>query len=184
VGTQNTTDEGGGLNVGWFGAGETLEYNISVPEDGIYTLVLRVSTPKSDAECKVLVGDIEQVTCPIPYTAGWQTWKSIPVVLNLTAGDQALKIANINTSFNINWIDVTQGTLPDPNANLVFKQIPAKIDAVEYSDMLGVQQENSNDLDGAQSISHFGALDYVEYPIDVPVEGTYVLTARAGDSKT
>ena len=49
VDIEATTDSGGGYNVGWFDAGEWLEYTVNVPSAGDYTLTARVAT---NAPCR------------------------------------------------------------------------------------------------------------------------------------
>ena len=44
VGTQNTSDSGGGQNVGWIDAGDWMEYSLSVETAGNYLVEYRVAS--------------------------------------------------------------------------------------------------------------------------------------------
>jgi hypothetical protein len=56
--------------------------------------------------------------------------------------------------------------------------IPVRIEAENYSDMLGVQIEPTNDVDGVSHLSSINAGDWMEYSIIVPTAGYYYITMR------
>ncbi|RPI04397.1 MAG: carbohydrate-binding protein [Ignavibacteriae bacterium] len=57
-------------------------------------------------------------------------------------------------------------------------QIPARIEAENYSDMLGVQIEPTTDVNGGSQVSGIDDGDWMEYAINVPANGNYYITLR------
>src|SRR5258708_12280796 len=45
IGTQTTTDIGGGRNVGWINQGDWMDYAVNVTAAGIYIVGFRIATP-------------------------------------------------------------------------------------------------------------------------------------------
>ncbi|HYG20828.1 MAG TPA: carbohydrate-binding protein [Ohtaekwangia sp.] len=120
---ENTSDTGGGQNIGFTNAGDYLEYLVRVPADGEYPLEVRVA-------CNNQAGKIEvqqltkggqllhYVMVDIPVTGGWQTWQTVRTRMTLKAGSGILKVKIIQPEFNINWFrfaaaDVISGSEKD-----------------------------------------------------------------------
>ncbi|WP_124980952.1 carbohydrate-binding domain-containing protein [Nonlabens xiamenensis] len=105
VDIQNTTDIGGGFNVGWTQNGEWLEYSIASVQAGTYDITLRVASNSDTAKSVSLsldgnaLGDI-----PVPNTTGWQTWAEVSLNnIAITGGnDQVLRLTINGGSFNLN----------------------------------------------------------------------------------
>lgn len=104
--TENTTDAGGGQNVGWIDQGDWLEYEINVPETGSYVLAVRVAADGTASK----TFDISQNgntlgTYSFMATGGWQNWTSVNETIMLNAGPQILRLSATSSGFNINWLD-------------------------------------------------------------------------------
>lgn len=105
--TENTTDIGGGLNVGWIDDNDWLEYECNVERDGAYSADFRVASQTSGGTLKFLVGGVEKFTITIPVTGGWQSWTTISASLDLERGLTTIRLVAQNGGFNINWQEFT-----------------------------------------------------------------------------
>ncbi len=104
IGTEITTDTGGGLNVGWTDGGDWMDYNVNVATAGTYTCSFRIAgvvtgqlqVQKSDAT--VLA------TVDTPNTGWWQTWATATSsVFHLSGGVQTLRVYVLAAGWNLNW---------------------------------------------------------------------------------
>jgi endoglucanase len=127
VQTENTTDVGGGQNVGWIEKNDWMDYTLGTQDTtsmpapyfpGTYTVNLRVAAIGSGAQFEIRNSDsVVLATVNVPQTGGWQTWQTVSVDIPLKSGIQNLRIKSISTTnFNINWMDFTmkaaQSSLP------------------------------------------------------------------------
>lgn len=113
VGTQPCEDIGGGLNVGWIEPTEWLEYNITVPETGLYTINSRVASKYSPGALRILI-DQTDVTGQITFnaTGDWQEWTTIPSEkIALTEGPHVLRILFESKDININYVEFEKITV-------------------------------------------------------------------------
>jgi hypothetical protein len=116
VDIEGTTDTGGGYNVGWIQAGEWLEYTVSVPTAGAYTLETRWASIASGGTFHVeFDGARVTGTLAVPNTGGWQTWQTVTTTTTppLPAGVHVMRIAfdaNATSGYvgNLNWVRFTQ----------------------------------------------------------------------------
>ena len=123
--TENTSDQGGGENIGWIDAGDSVDYGVSVANAGSYTLNLRVASQNGGGEIALSVDDTVLANVQIPSTGGWQNWQTISVPVQLSAGYQQLHFGFINGGLNINWFEFVETDNPtdptdptDPTAEL------------------------------------------------------------------
>ncbi|MBX9850643.1 MAG: carbohydrate-binding protein [Cytophagaceae bacterium] len=118
VDIENTTDVGGGQNIGWTAAGEWLEYTVNVTTAGTYNLEFRVAAIAAGKSLHLeMNGQNVSGAVAVPNTGGWQTWASVTVNnVSLTAGQKVMKIAMDTDGFNLNYVNITSaGTPPPPN---------------------------------------------------------------------
>jgi uncharacterized delta-60 repeat protein len=172
VQTEPTTDAGGGLNVGYIDINDWMDYNISVPMGGQYTLNLRVATPSiSNPELQVKLGDQVLATVPVPNTGGFQSWTTVSVRVTLPSGNHTVRLVSTGGGYwNINWL---QFQIPD-----AYVDIPAKIEAEAWSRMSGVQTELTSDAGGGLNVGYIDINDWMEYNIDAPSAGWYNVNFR------
>jgi beta-glucosidase len=107
VQTENTTDAGGGMNVGWIETGDWMDYYLDVPVKGIYKLEYRVSSLSAGGEFTLKRADTNLVAAQLPVTGGWQTWRSVSVTCKLDKGLKLYRQAATKGGFNFNWFNVT-----------------------------------------------------------------------------
>lgn len=122
--TENTSDTGGGLNVGWIDAGESLSYNVAVPSSGSYTIDFRVASLSAGVSFDIFEGNTKIGDISAPSTGGWQNWTTVSETVNLSSGDQTIRIQATGGGWNINWLEFKSGTTGgggtgnlDPNKN-------------------------------------------------------------------
>jgi uncharacterized delta-60 repeat protein len=177
VQTEATTDEGGGLNVGYIDIEDYIDYNIDVPEAGTYQLDFRLATPNPNAEFTVssmnsgpFGGFSTRVT--VPNTGGYQNWVTHSIFVNLIAGRQTIRLYSTGGPWNINWLEFKKENVP------TYTQIPARIEAEKWSSMAGVQTENTSDEGGGSNVGYIDNGDYIEYNIYVPFSTRFDLSFR------
>jgi beta-glucanase (GH16 family) len=107
---QDTTDAGGGQNVGWIDAGDWMDYPIEVPSSGRYTVQYRVASPKTSGRIELRAGATALATTSVPNTGGHQSWRTISATVELTAGRHTLRVQAAGGGFNLNWINFVSGS--------------------------------------------------------------------------
>ena len=104
---EDSADEGGGSNIGYIGTGDWVEYMIDVASTGSYLFEYRVASSGGSSGFEVLVDGLLVDTQSISDTGGWQSWTTTSAVLDLSAGNQVLRLNAIGDSWNLNWINLT-----------------------------------------------------------------------------
>ncbi|HLX67876.1 MAG TPA: carbohydrate-binding protein [Puia sp.] len=110
--TQNTSDTGGGLNVGWIDVGDWMDYKVNVATAGSYTVSFRVATPNTGAsfQLRTPTGTV-LATIQVPNTGGWQDWVTVSATASLATGSQTLQLYSTSVAgWNINWMNFAAGT--------------------------------------------------------------------------
>ena len=108
--TQDTSDEGGGINVGWIDAGDWLSYHdIDIPRSGKYRVDLRVASLEGGGQLQVEAagGSTIYGTVHVPSTGGWQNWQTLSIEVDLQEGVQNIGIGVPSGGWNLNWITFT-----------------------------------------------------------------------------
>jgi lysophospholipase L1-like esterase len=111
--TENCSDEGGTLDVGWIDQNDWIDYTVNVPTAGSYTINLRLATLNTGAQFQIKnsTGTI-LTTVSVPITGGWQQWQTITKTINLSAGTQIIRLQSTSgAGWNINWLDIIGSTL-------------------------------------------------------------------------
>jgi hypothetical protein len=102
----------GGVNIGWIADGEWLNYSVNVASTGRYQLQFIVSSPNASGMMHATFGGTATGTIAIPNTGSWQSWTTVSVAAELTAGPQAMKLVFDSGSFNI--AGMTAALIPPP----------------------------------------------------------------------
>jgi hypothetical protein len=128
VDIETTTDTGGGNDVGWFAAGEWVNYTANIQATGTFTWDVRIASPCGGGIIHLEVNG-QDVSGPlgIPNTGGWNLWQTVSVSgIALSAGSVNLRVVADTASGgtcgaavgNLNWFGLTQqsggGNLPAP----------------------------------------------------------------------
>lgn len=108
VDIENTSDTGGGYNVGWTDSGEWLEYTVFF-EAGTYRLYTRIASNSNNGAYSVSLNgnDITSVQS-VPNTNGWQSWQTQSAgTVTIAEGVHTIRV-NVNGGyFNLNWLQFT-----------------------------------------------------------------------------
>lgn len=171
VQTENTTDTGGGQNVGWIDLGDWMAYAVNVPSAGAYDVKYRVASATGGGVIKLEKqgGGATYGTINVQATGGWQTWTTITHTVNLPAGQQNLAIAAPAGGYNLNWISIT------PHGGGFSQTVQAE----SYSLMSGVQTETTTDAGGGLNVGYIDTNDWMKYSsINIPASGSYLFEFR------
>ena len=109
VDLENTTDTGGGQNVGWIDAFDSMIYSIDIPSSGNYRLNYRLASPNgSDLGFNVSVENQIVDTFSVAPTGAWQNWYSeTGRIIYLPSGQHNIQLDALDSYMNINWFSLT-----------------------------------------------------------------------------
>ncbi len=113
VAIENSSDTGGGFDVGNTLPGDWLNYTVQVPSTRAYTVHVRVASGVGGGVFHLAL-DGQHVTpyLSLPNTGGWQSWQTLDVPnVPLPAGLHTLQLVMdsggfYNTAGNFNWISI------------------------------------------------------------------------------
>jgi hypothetical protein len=191
--TENTSDVGGGLNVGWTDAGDWMSYSVNLPTTGKYKVSLRVASLSGGGSFRLekAGGGTVYGTVNVMTTGGWQNWQTITQEMTLSAGQQAIGFAVINGGFNINWIRFEPVIISSSSLSSLSSLISSSVSstpacafstllqAEDYETMLGIQTEATSDVGGGLNVGWIDAGDSISYrPINIPYTGAYKVSYR------
>lgn len=148
VDIENSSDIGGGYNVGWIETGEWLEYTVDVTTaiTGDYLLDARVATQNTGGAFYVEFKGINETgTLAVPNTGGWQTWRNASTTLTIDPGIQIMRFVRTGSAdFNLNKFTLTY---IGGNGDM---DLDGDIDLVDFSEFASYwQQTNCGDCGGA-----------------------------------
>ncbi|MEZ4589969.1 MAG: carbohydrate-binding protein [Chloroflexota bacterium] len=110
---ENTSDNGGGVNVGWTISGEWIEYEIIAPSTDSYSFVIRyASTNGNNPQLQIRTTSVENGlqqntgTISVGTTGGWQNWASHTAVVTLFQGKNIVRFNITNGNGNYNYFDI------------------------------------------------------------------------------
>ena len=116
VQTEDTSDVGGGKNVGYIDTGDWMSYpEVTIPSTGAYRVEYRVACGSSGGgslQLEKAGGTQVFGTVSIQNTGGWQNWQTVSHTVNLDAGPIAFGIKAIGGGWNINWFRIAMTSLP------------------------------------------------------------------------
>lgn len=108
VALETTTDTGGGSDVGWIDANDSMTYSVNVANAGWYTVQYRVASLSGGGQVVLAQnGKTISETANIGATGGWQSWATVNSHVFLQAGTQNLTLQAKAGGFNLNWINFT-----------------------------------------------------------------------------
>ena len=145
-------DDGGGHNTAYADAGDFVEYNIEVAEQGTYLVDYRVATERASPRLVFQIeegGDFVPLdTMTFSQTGGWQNWETQSGEVELPAGRYKIRLVADYSEYNLNWFDISVGSFINE----------------DY------------DRDGL-TISPVPASDYIRLEVPFPVGGGVILEA-------
>lgn len=109
--TEETSDEGGGLNLGYIGDGDWVEYAIeSNSAETTYQVVFRVASqgPDSGGLIDFYIDGESAGSVTLPVTGGWQVYQSVVKDISINQGKHHLKLVATKAGFNLNYLEIDQ----------------------------------------------------------------------------
>ncbi len=107
--TENTSDTGGGKNLGYTDVGDYAEYKIFVSKDGNYQLDIRSAAQNNSGSIDFEIvneNSVENLTSvSLPITGGWQSWFTSSTSVVLNKGVYTLRMKIVKSGFNLNWFE-------------------------------------------------------------------------------
>lgn len=174
--TENTTDAGGGQNVGWIDPNDWMDYTVNVASSGSYTLNFRVASGSSGGQLQLRNSSgTVLATITVPGTGGWQNWTTVNATATLNAGTQTLRLYAVGGGYNVNYVQFNTNSTPPPTTT---HAIPGAIQAEAYSSMNGIQTENTSDAGGGQNVGWIDGNDWMDYSVNVSSAGSYTVNFR------
>jgi aryl-phospho-beta-D-glucosidase BglC (GH1 family) len=130
ISLENTTDIGGGQNIGYLDKGDYADYYIEVAEAGSYYVDYRTAAQSENGAVKLELinpgGSAEflhQVS--FPSTGGWQNWTTTRSQVYLNQGTHQLRMTITAPLFNMNWFEFTYRStgIEDPVEDILGLQV-------------------------------------------------------------
>ena len=111
-GVEDTTDEGGGKNLGYTDPGDYADYLIYTRDSKAYNVDFRIASESTAGQIGLfLVSSSNQSEYPIatidlPVTGGWQTWTTVTANTKpIGKGVFTLRMKVLKGGFNLNWFE-------------------------------------------------------------------------------
>lgn len=204
VDIEATGDTDGKYNLAWIEAGEYLTYDVNIPAQGSYDLVLRVATPGKDNKQVEVVIDGQTYTASFSNTGGWQTYKNVVISdVDLTAGSKELRLNMKSGGFNLNYLELVADSGSSTFERIVHQPSPktgiVRIEAENYNpgtngvefydieaDNFGgvyrpdepVDIEATGDEGGGYNVGWIVAGESLAYDVNIPQDANYDLVLR------
>jgi len=188
---ENTTDNGGGQNVGFLDVGDFMEYKINIVQAGEYAIDIRTAALSEMGGIKMELIDEEDIATRIgefvfPATGDWQSWQTSTENVSLPTGQFILRVTITQPLFNINWFSfelltgildrdklVEMNIFPNPTANFVHIEgslRQASSYTLEIVDMLG-QTRIQRQHNSSQTIKH-------QLDVSALTSGSYIVILK------
>ena len=152
--------------------GDWVEYIMDIPESGTYTFTYNVA---DTADCAISLLQNGQLiaTTSLPNTGDLKVFEDVSQTVQLTAGIQSIKLMADKGGMNMDYWTAVKNE----------SSKPGRIEAEEYSAMKsyvtgGVVTQITNDINGDSAVYKISRGDWMDYSIDVPATGEYLLTFR------
>ncbi len=138
--TENTSDIGGGQNLGFIDSGDWADYTIDLPVSGVYRISFRVASDRAEGSRAGIInilegGETSVGTIDVLGTAGWQTWTTISRYVTFSAsGVQTLRVEFFAGGFNFNWFELIKANpvLGDLNTDTIVDILDLRILADQW----------------------------------------------------
>lgn len=174
VGTENTSDVDGGLNVGWIQDGSWMDYAVQAPSAGYYTFRFRIANGYSPEATLALqtAGGTTLGRVVLPQTGGMQGWKTVSFVALLSQGNQTIRILAEKGGWNFNWFEVSGSRALSSG----------KVEAESFDAMYEVRTEDTGDEGGGQNVGYIDDNDWLDYNLNLANARDYEIQFRVANA--
>jgi hypothetical protein len=201
TGVDIETASEGGYNIGWIGAGEWVNYTVTVPSAGTYSVQLRVAS-SGGASFHLGFNTASNVwqTIAVPATGGWQNWTTVTVPVTLGAGTQQMTLLFDTGGMNFRQAVVTAAAMPAVPTLSPYSGTPVSVpgtiaaekfdnggEGIAFHDTTsgntgGQFRTTSVDVEtaseGGYDVGWIAAGEWLNYTVSVPAAGTYTVQLR------
>jgi hypothetical protein len=204
VDIEDSSDSGGGHDVGWVDAGEWLKYTVNVSAAGAYDLEVRVASAGGGGTFHIEANGSDITgRLTVPNTGSWQKWTTVRKSgVSLNTGQQVWRLVMdtngaTNAVGNFNYIRVTRRTASTPYGGAAVT-LPGTIQAENFDDggagvayvdtspgnsggqyrTTDVDIERTSDGGSGYNIGWVGAGEWLNYTVNVATAGTYDIDVR------
>ncbi len=204
VDLENTSDTGGGLNVGWTSGGQWFRYTVNVSTAGAYSVAFRVAsqaavgTNGGSFHLQSASGTNLTGTVNAPGTGGWQVWTTVNATATLPAGQQVLTVFQDTGGYNLNYLTFASAGSGEAPFGGTPAAIPGTIQIENYdvggegvayhdNDVMnsggkyrtdGVDIETCGDTGGGFDVGWTNAGEWLKYTVNVATAGTRTVSFR------
>lgn len=118
--TEESEDNGGGLNLSYTDNGDYVEYMVDVTESADYEVSYRVSSESNGGSLSLQVVNSSDVATTISSvsfnpTGGWQNWTTAEgSIATLEAGIYQFRLRATSSLFNVNWFQLEKVEEEEP----------------------------------------------------------------------
>ena len=183
--TENTSDTGGGKNIGYISHGDYADYRVNVTQAGSYTVAFRVASATNGGTITLRQGSNTLGSVSVSNTGGWQSWKTVSTQVDLSAGEQTLRLqfsGSGSALLNVNYMSFAESDGTDDVPVSDAHPIPGKIEAEAFTAQSGIQTENTSDTGGGKNIGYISHGDYADYRVNVTQAGSYTVAFRVASA--
>lgn len=107
VQTEETSDTGGGSNVGYIDNGDWMEYAIDNSSNATsYQITFRVASTNNTGVISCYIDGKSVGSVSVPSTGNWQTFQSVTKNMTIPTGKHYLKLVTSTGGFNLNFLDI------------------------------------------------------------------------------
>ncbi|MCF8222319.1 MAG: glycoside hydrolase family 3 C-terminal domain-containing protein [Bacteroidales bacterium] len=104
IDTENCTDQGGGLNVGWIDPGDRMKYYLDIHNAGLYRITGRISGYNAGT-LSLVFNDTLTAGISFTSTGGWQSWQDFSTSVYLDSNKYVMEARAGSNGYNINYFD-------------------------------------------------------------------------------
>ena len=187
----SVNDNGVTCGVAFTKPGEWLEYSLQMATAGKFDFVARVAGIASGKAIRLLIDGVAVGGSLSVPSSGWSAFADRAVNdVALSAGSHTLRVLFETGDTNLNYIDVTPGTVALPqrieaeNYQRAFESTPASNSGTGCNRGDGVDMGSTSDNAGGCLVGWVTAGEWLEYDVTVPQSGLFDFTARLASANT
>ncbi len=110
ISTKICSDIGAGKSLSSINDGDWADYYVNVTQSGLYTVEYRVSSAADTGQIQLWISGAAISILTLPVTGSFNTWETVSSTVQLSAGDQILRMQAVQGGFQLNWLQFSQGT--------------------------------------------------------------------------
>jgi hypothetical protein len=166
------TSSEGSESIGSLDAGDSVNYEISLPTRGLYGVQMRVSNFTEESAFALINKDTGEEYAFVnntPTTEDVGSWENISFNATLPSGFLPLQLRITGPGWSLLWIEFN--LMESHQNSTYYDQFQATINASNFSSMEGVELQEFPG--GLQHIGFLEKGDWATYDLSIPYEGTY-----------